>query len=362
MPNLPLIGRRLIKIKLKMIYFDSDYMAGAHPEVLQRLVETNNLHTPGYGTDDFTRKARNLILEKCEIPYGEVYFLVGGTQTNAIVIDRLLDKNDGVVAVDTSHINVHEAGAIEAWGHKILVLPNQKGKMQADNLKNYLEEFYADDTYPHMVRPGMVYISFPTELGTVYTKKELTELYEICKSYEIPLYIDGARLAFGLSAKGNDIEMKDLPKLCDVFYIGGTKCGALFGEAVVTGRPELLRRFDSMRKLHGALLAKGRLLGVQFEALFSNNLYQRIGKEGVKMAMELRELMKAKGFNTFIDSPTNQQFFILPNEVIEKLKSHCSFEYWGAPGSETSHVRFVTGWSTTEDDIASLAKFLNHSS
>ena len=341
-----------------MIYFDSDYMSGAHPEVLQRLIETNCLHTPGYGTDEFTRHARSLILEKCGIPKGEVFFLVGGTQTNAVVIDRLLDKNDGVVATDTSHINVHEAGAIEAWGHKILVLPNHEGKLRAAELKKYLEEFYADDTYLHMVRPGMVYISFPTELGTVYSKKELQEIHGVCKDYEIPLYIDGARLAFGLFAEGNDVGMKDLPELCDVFYIGGTKCGALFGEAVVTSRPELLRRFDSLRKLHGALLAKGRLLGVQFEALFDNGLYERIGKEGVRLALKLKELMKSKGFKTFIDSPTNQQFFILPNDVIEKLKPHCSFEYWGSPGEVESKVRFVTGWSSSEADISTLGSLL----
>lgn len=343
-----------------MIYFDSDYMSGAHPEVLQRLIETNGIHTPGYGTDEFTRRARKLILEKCGIPKGEVYFLVGGTQTNAVVIDRLLDKNDGVVATDTSHINVHEAGAIEAWGHKILVLPNLDGKLQAHDLKKHLEEFYADDTNEHMVRPGMVYLSFPTELGTIYTKKELKEIHAVCKDYSIPLYIDGARLAFGLHADGNDIDWKDLPELCDVFYIGGTKCGALFGEAVVTARPELLRRFDSMRKLHGALLAKGRLLGVQFEALFTNDLYEKIGKEGVRLALKLKDLMSSKGFKTFIDSPTNQQFFILPNSVIEKLKPHCSFEYWGPPGQVESRVRFVIGWSSSEDDIEVLASLLNN--
>ena len=342
-----------------MIYFDSDYMAGAHPEVLERLIETNGLHTPGYGSDEFTLKAKNLILENCGLKKGEVYFLVGGTQTNTVVIDRLLDKNDGVVAVDTSHINVHEAGAIEAWGHKILVLPNHDGKLSAHELKAYLEEFYSDDTNAHMVRPGMVYLSFPTELGTIYSKKELQDIYTICKEYTIPLYIDGARLAFGLQAEGNDVRMRELPKLCDVFYIGGTKCGALFGEAVVTSRPELLRRFDSMRKLHGALLAKGRLLGVQFEALFTNDLYERIGREGVSLAMRLKKLFQSHGFETFIDSPTNQQFFILPNEVIEYLKPHCSFEYWGAPGSKESKVRFVTGWSTTTSDIQTLSALLS---
>lgn len=342
-----------------MIYFDSDYMAGAHPEVLKSLVETNNLHTPGYGNDEFTAKARRLILEKCGIEHGEVYFLVGGTQTNATVIDRLLDKNDGVVAVDTSHINVHEAGAIEAWGHKIIVLPNHDGKLLAKDLKHYLKEFYSDDTNSHMVRPGMVYISFPTELGTIYSKEELKKIHTICIEFEIPLYIDGARLAFGICAEGNDVSLKDLPDLCDVFYIGGTKCGTLFGEGVVTAHPGLLRRFDSMRKLHGALLAKGRLLGVQFQALFSNNLYERIGKEGVRLAMRLKDLLISKGYATFIDSPTNQQFFILPNQVIDRLKPHCSFEYWGPRGENESKVRFVTGWTTTDADIDKLSTLLD---
>lgn len=345
--------------RLFMIYFDSDYMTGAHPEVLEKLIKTNEVHSHGYGNDEFTAKAKKLILEKCGIPEGKVSFLVGGTQTNAVVIDRLLDKNDGVVAVDTSHINVHEAGAIEAWGHKILILPNHDGKLLACELKKYLEDFYQDDTHDHMVRPGMVYISFPTELGTLYSKNELEEIQAVCRQYDMPLYIDGARLAFALAVKENDVTLQDLPNLCDVFYIGGTKCGALFGEAVVTSRPELLRRFDSMRKLHGALLAKGRLLGVQFEALFSNSLYERIGEETVRLAMRLKEVMTNHGFKTFIDSPTNQQFFVLPNEIIEKLKPHCSFEYWGTPGEKLSNVRFVTGWATLDRDIDELETYLD---
>lgn len=342
-----------------MIYFDSDYMAGAHPEVLGRLVDTNNLHTSGYGTDEFTKQASELILEKCGIEGGEVFFLVGGTQTNAVVIDRLLDKNDGVIAVDTSHINVHEAGAIEAWGHKIIVLPNHDGKLSAIDLREYLEEFYADDTNLHMVRPAMVYISFPTELGTLYSKAELEEIHSLCKEYDMPLYIDGARLAFGLCGADNDISLKDLPRLCDVFYIGGTKCGALFGEAVVTAHPRLLPRFDSMRKLHGALLAKGRLLGVQFQALFSDDLYFRIGREAIRLALELKRLLQSHGFQAFIDSPTNQQFFILPNSVIDYLLPHCSFEFWGARGEKESKVRFVVGWSTTDADIDELGFLLS---
>lgn len=338
-----------------MIYLDTDYMAGAHPEVLEALNKTNLLHTPGYGEDEFTRDAKRLILEACGIENGACYFMVGGTQTNAAVIDRLLSRNDGVLAADSSHINVHEAGAIEAWGHKILTLKNHDGKIQADQIKDYIQNFYADDTYPHMVRPGMVYISFPTELGAVYSKRELEEIYDVCRDFQIPLYVDGARLAYGLQARGNDVSLQDLAHLCDVFYIGGTKCGTLFGEAVVSQNKDLLPRFVSLMKLHGGLLAKGRLLGVQFKALFSNDLYHRIGEYGVDIAMELKEAFLSKGYKQFIDSPTNQQFFILPNKVIEKLRESISFELWGPPGEKESHVRFVTSWSTPPDFLDSLS-------
>lgn len=341
-----------------MIYLDTDYMAGAHPEVMEALNKTNMLHTPGYGEDDFSGHAKELILEACGIKNGACFFLEGGTQTNATVIDRLLSRNDGVIAADTSHINVHEAGAIEAWGHKILTLTNHEGKIQASQIKEYISNFYADETFPHMVRPGMVYISFPTEFGTIYSRQELKDIYDVCKNYDIPLYIDGARLAYGLNSEGSDITLKELAGLCDVFYIGGTKCGALFGEAVVTSRPELLPRFISVMKLHGGLLAKGRLLGVQFEALFTDDLYNRIGKYGVEMAMKLKKLFLKKGYKQFIDSPTNQQFFILPNGVIEKLREDVSFELWGAPGKEESHVRFVTSWSTPYDAIERLDSFI----
>ena len=341
-----------------MIYLDTDYMAGAHPEVMEALNKTNMLHTPGYGEDKFTREAKKLILEACSIEEGECYFMTGGTQTNATVIDRILSRNDGVLAADSSHINVHEAGAIEAWGHKILTLPNKDGKISSGQIKNYISEFYADDTFPHMVAPAMVYISFPTELGTVYTKKELTEISEVCREFGIPLYVDGARLAYGLNSPGNDVTLKDLAQLCDVFYIGGTKCGTLFGEAIVTKNPGLLPRFVSQMKIHGGLMAKGRLLGVQFETLFTNDLYNRIGKYGVERAIELKELLLSKGYRQFIDSPTNQQFFILPNPVIERLREHVSFELWGAPGNTESKVRFVTSWSTPSDLVSRLSEII----
>lgn len=334
-------------------------MAGAHPEIMKRLQETNMLHTPGYETDEFCKRARSLILEKCNLAEGEVFFLVGGTQTNMVVIDRLLGRNDGVLAVDTAHINVHEAGAIEATGHKIIDLPGIDGKLKASQIDEYIENFYADETYLHCVAPSMVYISFPTELGTVYSKKELEEISKVCKKHEIPLFIDGARLAYGLSAEMNDLTIQDIASLCDVFYIGGTKCGALFGEAVVTKRPELFPRFASLMKLHGAMLAKGRLLGLQFETLFKDGLYEKIGEYGVKLSLKLKRGMLERGVKLFIDSPTNQQFFILPNEKINELKKHISFELWGPPGLKETPVRFVTSWSTPEDAIEELFSYFD---
>lgn len=334
-----------------MLYFDNDYMVGAHPEVLEKLIETNSLHTVGYGRDKFCEEAREIILTACAIPDGEVYFLEGGTQANSVVIDRLLDHNDGVVAAETAHINVHEAGAIESNGHKVLSIPEHDGKLHANDLRKFITDFYNDGTNHYMVRPGMVYISFPTELGTVYTLRELEELHDLCKEYDIPLYIDGARLAYGLAAENVDVTLEDIARLSDVFYIGGTKCGALFGEAVVTRRPELLPRFVSMIKLHGATLAKGRLLGVQFSALFSGNLYSEIGKHAVRLALKLKDGFKSKGYPLFMDSPTNQQFFILPNHKIDELKEFASFELWGPKGETETPVRFVTDWSTTEEDI-----------
>ncbi len=341
-----------------MIYFDCDYMVGAHPKVMERLVATNALHTVGYGNDEFTAEAKQIIREACALPQADVHFLEGGTQANAVVIDRLLDHNDGVVAVATAHINVHEAGAIESNGHKVLTLPAHDGKMSAADLRQYLASFYADDTHHYMVRPGMVYISYPTELGTLYSRAELEELHAVCAEHDIPLYLDGARLAYGLAAEAADLTLADIARLTDVFYIGGTKCGALFGEAVVTRRPELLRRFVSLMKLHGATLAKGRLLGVQFATLFTGGLYEQIGRHSVRLALKLKAGFAAKGYKMYIDSPTNQQFFVLPNEKIDALRQHASFELWGPRGEHETPVRFVTDWATTDADVEELIKWL----
>lgn len=342
-----------------MIYFDSDYMAGAHPKVMERLLETNHLSTIGYGCDEYTKHAAELIRNACGQPNARVYFLVGGTQTNATVIDGLLSRHQGVLAAESAHINVHEAGAIEATGHKILTLPQYEGKVLASDLKEYIDNFYSDDTYEHMVAPGMLYISFPTEYGTTYSYEELTKLSEICHNANIPLYIDGARLAYGLAAKGNNVTLKDIAQLSDVFYIGGTKVGALFGEAVVITNPTLLKNFFPLIKQHGALLAKGRLLGVQFEALFENNLYEEIGLQAVDKAIRIRNLFNSKGYKIVVDSTTNQQFIRLPNQIIDKLKENISFELWGPRGKTETVVRFVTGWATSHTDIDTLASILN---
>lgn len=342
-----------------MLHFDTDYMAGAHPEVLKRLVDTNHLQTVGYGSDEYTKHAAELIKTACGKPDARVYFLTGGTQTNATVIDGILAKHQGVLAAESGHISVHEAGAIEASGHKILTLPQHEGKVWASELKEYIDNFYSDDTYEHMVAPGMLYISYPTEYGTIYSYDELKEISDICHNADIPLYIDGARLAYGLAAENNSVTLKDIADLCDVFYIGGTKVGALFGEAVVITNPALLHHFFPLIKQHGALLAKGRLLGVQFEALFESNLYEEIGIQVVNKALRIRDLFLSKGFKTVVNSPTNQQFIYLPNDIIDRLTKDVSFELWGPRGKECTTVRFVTGWTTTESEIDLLESILN---
>lgn len=342
-----------------MVYFNCDYMAGAHPDVLKALCDTNNCKTVGYGYDEFTREAENLILWACGLEEGAVYFLSGGTQTNKIVIDRLLCRNDGVISCDSGHINVHEAGAIEADGHKVIALPGIDGKLQATVLQKYMEDFLRDDTKEHIVRPAMVYISYPTEFGTLYSLSELQNIARVCHQYGLPLFIDGARLAYGLAAENSDFTLKDIAEIADLFYIGGTKCGALFGEAVVTRCPELLLRFKSLMKLHGALLAKGRLPAVQFIALFKDNLYLRIGRHAIRFAMQIKKGLIERGYKPFIDSPTNQQFFILPNSVIERLKDEVGFDLWGPKGEKNSIVRLVTDWSTTEEDVETLLSVIS---
>lgn len=342
-----------------MLHFDCDYMEGAHPEVMRRLMETNLEQTPGYGNDRYTGNAKKLILEACGLDgkTGKVFLLVGGTQTNATVIDGLLARHEGVLAADTAHINVHEAGAIESTGHKVLALPSYDGKVKAADIEKYIKDFYADESHMHMVTPGMVYISHPTELGTLYSFSELEAISRVCRKAGIPLYLDGARLGYGLAADGTDVTLKNVARLCDVFYIGGTKIGTLFGEAVVVTRPDLLRNFIPLVKQHGALLAKGRLLGVQFETLFTDGLYMEISRHAVNMAMKLKKAFTDNGYRLFIDSPTNQQFVYLPNEEIDRLRKIASFELWGPRKDKETPVRFVTNWATREEDVN---EFISH--
>lgn len=342
-----------------MIYFNSDYTAGAHAEVLDALVSTNLEHSVGYGLDSYTDEAKALIREAVGCSDAEVIFLVGGTQTNATAIDGILARHEGVLAADSGHIAVHESGAIEASGHKVLTLPEYCGKVKAEDVDRYITDFYRDETYQHMVAPGMLYISQPTEYGTIYSLAELEELSAVCHKHNIPLYIDGARMGYGLMAEGADFTLRDIARLADVFYIGGTKCGALFGEALVVTNRMLLKNLFPLVKQHGALLAKGRLLGLQFGTLFRDNLYERICGNAVRLALRLREIMRKAGYEVVIESPTNQQFFRLPNSVIDSIRKFVSFDYWGARGKECSIVRFVTSWATTEADIDNLERLIN---
>lgn len=336
-----------------MKHFDTDYMEGCHPKVMERLAETNLFQTPGYGSDDFCKEAKALVRQALGTEDVDVHFLVGGTQTNSTVIDALLMHHEGVVAAETAHINVHESGAIESCGHKVLTLPSHEGKINPEELEHFINNFYADETYEHMVAPGMLYISYPTEYGTLYTKSELEALHAICQKADIPMFIDGARLGYGLASDACDIKFTELPSLCDVFYIGGTKVGAMFGECVVA-RKGLLKHFFPLVKQHGALLAKGRLLGIQFGTLFTDDLYFRIARHAIDMAMMLKKGFVEKGYKLFLDSPTNQQFFVLPNDVMDRLSGTCSFEMWGPRGAEETVVRFVTSWATRQEDVESL--------
>lgn len=341
-----------------MVHFESDYIAGAHPEVLARLAESNLECLSGYGTDEYTERARQKISSLLGSPEAQIEFLTGGTQTNAVVISTMLKDYEGVVAARTGHVSVHEAGAIEYTGHEVLELPQQEGKLSAEVLKAYLEEFYADGNHEHMCFPGMVYISHPTEYGTLYSRKELEALSKVCRSYEIPLYLDGARLGYGLMSKETDVSLQDLVRLCDVFYIGGTKVGALCGEAVVFTHGNRPAHFMTSVKKRGALLAKGRLLGVQFDALFTDELYFRIGRHGIEMAEKLKEILKEAGLRLYIQSPTNQQFPILKNEALKKLQKDVGFSFWEKYDQDSSVIRLAVSWSTTMEDLEGLRETL----
>ncbi len=341
-----------------MLDFVNDYAEGAHDKILDRLRETNLESTPGYGNDSFCESARQKIRKACGCEGADVYFLVGGTQSNQVVIDSVLRDYEGVIAAETGHIAVHEAGAIESTGHKVLGLPHEEGRLQPDVVRRYIKDFYADANHDHMVFPGMVYISHPTEYGTLYTKQGLEGLSAVCREYGIPLYLDGARLGYGLACADTDESLEDIAEYCDVFYIGGTKVGALCGEAVVFTKENTPRQFLTLMKQHGALLAKGRLLGLQFDVLFTDGLYLEIGEHALKMAALLKKAFAEKGYRFYIESPTNQIFIVLENRQMEELGKKVNFSFWERLDDEHTVARFVTSWATQESAVRGLISIL----
>lgn len=340
--------------ELMMVRFEMDYALGAYEPILERLMETNYEQTSGYGIDPHCENAEKLIKTKCNNENISVHFMVGGTQANTTVIASLLKPYQGVLSAVTGHINVHETGAIESTGHKVLTIPTENGKITAKDVREQWELHHNDSGKEHCVQPGMVYISQPTELGTLYCKEELVQLREICDELKLPLFLDGARLGYALGAKENDISLEDLAKLCDIFYIGGTKQGALFGEAVVISNGISDEEFRYMMKQRGGLLAKGRLLGIQFEVLFEDNAYEKLGTNAVNLAKLIEKGFKEKGYGMFVESPTNQQFPILPNTEIERLKEKFGFSFWEKIDEEHSAVRFCTSWATTREQVELL--------
>ena len=341
-----------------MLYFASDYQEGALPAILDRLVGTNLESTPGYGTDGYCAAAREKIRAACGCEDAAVYFLTGGTQTNATVIDAMLRPWQGAIAAQTGHIAAHEAGAIEFGGHKVLTLPHTCGKLDAQTIRDYCRTYWADANWDHMVTPGLVYLSQPTEYGTLYSRAELEAIHAVCREFDMLLYVDGARLAYALACPANDVTLEDLARLCDAFYIGGTKCGALFGEAVVTPDPKLLPHFFSTIKQHGALLAKGRLLGLQFDTLFTDDRYLTLGKTAIEAADRIRAALDAADYRQAIPSPTNQVFVILENEQMKRLAEQVSFGFWEKYDETHTVVRFATSWATTPEAVDALCALL----
>ena len=339
--------------------FSSDYMEGAHPEIIKQLEKTNLLKTPGYGLDTFSSSAKSKIQKACNCPDAEIYFLVGGTQTNATVIDAILSSYQGVLAPESGHISVHEAGAIEFGGHKILTLPQKYGKITASSIEDYMITFQNDDNREHMVMPGMVYISQPTEYGTLYSLQELTNISQICHHYSLRLYVDGARLAYALACPENTVTLPDLAALCDVFYIGGTKCGALFGEAVIVPHKDSIPHFFTIIKQHGALFAKGRILGLQFDTLFTDDLYLKIGESAILNANLIKTALIKNGFQLFFESPTNQIFVVMDNQTKEKLEAEVIMGFWEKYDDEHTVMRFATSWATNTIDVNNLLTILD---
>ncbi len=346
-----------------MISFACDYMEGCCQEILDALARTNEEQAPGYGADPYSDSAKEKIRAACACPQADIYFLNGGTQTNQLVIDTMLEPYEGVLSAKSGHVNVHEAGAIEFSGHKVLELPGHEGKVSGEEVEQFVRNFWADGNYEHMVFPGMVYISHPTEYGTLYTAKELKRLHEICKTNHLLLYLDGARLGYGLEAGGTDVTLPMIAELTDAFYIGGTKVGALSGEALVFPHNNAPKHFMTRIKQHGALSAKGRLVGIQFDTLFTANesgelLYETAGRHAIDMAEKLKEVFHRTGFSFYLESPTNQQFIILENSQMERLAKEVEFEFWETLDEKHTVVRFATSWATTSESIDKLEEIL----
>ncbi|ETP71747.1 threonine aldolase [Lachnospiraceae bacterium JC7] len=343
-----------------MLNFASDYTEGCHPRVLEALMRSNMEQLTGYGTDAYTESAKRRIRDFIGCPDADVFFLTGGTQTNQTVIDTTLRMYEGVVSAQSGHVNCHEAGAIEYTGHKVMALPGHEGKIDAEELDHFVKSFYEDSDHDHMVFPGMVYISHPTEYGTLYSKSELTDISEVCRKWKLPLFLDGARLGYGLMSKTTDVTIKDIAELTDVFYIGGTKVGALCGEAVVYPKGDAPKQMVTMIKQHGALVAKGRLNGVQFDALFTDGLYTEIAKNAIDRAEELKKLFSDRGYRFFINSPTNQQFIIMPKKTLAALEGKgVIYTNWEPYDEENMVVRFCTSWATTKEQVETLAEIID---
>ena len=343
-----------------MIYFNSDYLEGAHPSIMKRLAETNMAQSVGYSEDEYCAAAREKIKAACEAPDADVHFLVGGTQTNTTVIASILRPYQGVIAPTTGHINCHETGAIESTGHKVLALPTDNGKITAQQIEEYYLWHHTSPDFEHIVMPGMVYISYPTEGGTIYSKAELTAIYETCQRCGLPLYIDGARMGYGLMSDECDLTLPELARLCDVFYIGGTKVGALFGEAVVVMNPALKKDFRFFMKQRGGMLAKGRLLGIQFDTLFTDGLYLKISRHAIDMAHQIREIFVSAGYPLLFDSPTNQQYPIMPDSELAEIGKNFGYEYWERVDETHSGVRFCASWATTQENVDALREAVNN--
>lgn len=341
-----------------MTSFESDYNNGMLPEILERLTQTNSEKTSGYGYDPFCESAREKIRLACSKPEADVFFLIGGTQTNATVIDSLTVGCEGVLTAGSGHINVHESGAVEASGHKVLVVPGEGSKVTADGIDEYMEAFHADETYPHMVQPRVVYMSFPSEMGDIYSAKELSGIYDVCRKHDLLLFVDGARLGYGLMSPKCDVSLPFLADHCDAFYIGGTKAGAMFGEAVVFPNGNSPKYFFTTVKRHGALLAKGRMLGIQFDTLFTDGLYFKAARHAIDMAERMKGIFTRHGIGFGADSPTNQQFVILTREQKESLFKQIAFEVWSPLPGDRLLCRFVTSWATTEEDLEALDRAL----